>query len=89
MRWWLGAHLGIRAHTNRGRLLVGNLHLNVTSALQSEELLALIEPFVYEFTGIHCTMLCRCHIVLTHTLRVIGLQHHTADLSVRNTALVS
>ena len=31
----------------------GNLHLNITSAKPSEELLGLIEPFVYEFTASH------------------------------------
>jgi hypothetical protein len=31
--------------------LAGNLHLNVTSRQPDDNLLALIEPFVYEFTG--------------------------------------
>lgn len=33
--------------------LPGNLHLNVTSRDQNESLRNVIEPFVYEFTGLH------------------------------------
>lgn len=32
--------------------MAGNLHLNVSATEHTEELLDVIEPFVYEFTGL-------------------------------------
>ncbi len=50
-------------------LSVGNLHLNVIGETHSEELLGLIEPFLYDWTGMYDSYLPAYFqmYILTHT----------------------
>ena len=57
-----------------GRSLSGNLHLNVTSSEADEALLALIEPFIYEYTSHY-----RGSISAEHGLGLLKAKHMVSE----------